>query len=106
LTNRVLRFAGVAVLLGLAAGPWSAAADRPSVTLDVKDADVREILLSLKRQCGVKNLLIDDDVAGAGTIYFRDVPCETAFKVVFRQFALAGQIEPSSVVTVRKRDSR
>jgi protein transport protein HofQ len=74
------------------------AADQPTVTLDVKDADVREILRSMQKQCGIKNLVIDPDVSGAGTIYFHDVPCETAFETVFKQFGLKGEVEPNMVV--------
>ena len=74
-----------------AAGKRSAAesGSRSTVTLDVKDADVRDVLQSLKTQCGVKNMIIDKDVAGKATFYLRDVPCETAFRVVLRTFRLA-----------------
>lgn len=75
----------------------TASAETPSVTLDVKDADVRVILKSMQRQCGIKNLLIDRDVNGAGTIYFRKVSCDTAFRTVFRQFSLKGQVEQNLV---------
>ncbi|HEX8170574.1 MAG TPA: hypothetical protein VF824_08540 [Thermoanaerobaculia bacterium] len=71
-----------------------------TVTIDVKDADVREILQSFKTQCGIKNLLVDREVGGAATLLLRDVPCDTAFRVVFSMFGLAGQFEPNSVVTV------
>jgi len=60
-----------------------------TVTIDVKDADVREVLQSLKTQCGVKNMIIDKDVAGKATFYLRDVPCATAFRVVLRTFNLS-----------------
>ena len=96
---------GIAAVLaspGVAAEAAAPTKAPRSVTLDVKDADVREILGSLREQCGVRNMLIDDDVIGAGTVYFRDVACDTAFRVVFRQFGLAGRIEPNSVVTVRR----
>jgi hypothetical protein len=74
----------------------------PSVTLDVKDEDVRVILKSMQQQCGIKNLLIDKDVQGKGTILFREVPCETAFRVVFAQFSLTGQVA-QNIVTVEPR---
>jgi hypothetical protein len=63
-----------------------------TVTLDVKDADVRVVLKSMQQQCGIRNLLIDKEVQGETTILFRKVPCATAFKVVFRQFGLTGQV--------------
>jgi hypothetical protein len=92
-----LIFAFVVLLL---AGRASAA--EPAVTLDVKDEDVRVILRSMQKQCGVKNLLIDRDVAGAGMVYFREVPCTTAFRTVFRQFGLAGRVD-TNIVTVEPR---
>ena len=74
-----------------------------NVTLDVKDADVRDVLQSLKVQCEIKNMIIDKDVAGKGaTFYLRDVPCETAFRVVFRTFDLASEPEVNSVLRVSK----
>ena len=89
------------VLLMLLATP-AFADEQPTVTLDVKDADVRDILKSMQKQCGIKNLLIDKEVSGNGTIYFREVSCETAFRTVFKQFALKGQVEPN-IVTVEPR---
>jgi hypothetical protein len=76
-----------------------------TVTLHVKDEDVVDILKSMKKQCGVRNMVIDKDVAGKGTIYFKDVPCGTAFRVVFRQFGLAGQPDPA-LMFVETRKSR
>lgn len=74
-----------------------------AVTLDVKDADVRDVLKSMQKQCGIRNLVIDPDVKGSGaTLLFRDVPCPTAFKIVFSQFGLTGQVEPN-VTTVETR---
>ncbi|HYO78596.1 MAG TPA: hypothetical protein VE010_19205 [Thermoanaerobaculia bacterium] len=91
------RLAVLMILLGGTAA--ASAAEPPSVTLDVKDADVRVILKSMQQQCGIKNLLIDKDVQGEATILFRGVPCTTAFRVVFRQFGLTGQIA-QNVTTV------
>jgi hypothetical protein len=72
----------------------------PSVTLDVKDAEVREILKTMKLQCGIKNLIIDPDVTGTGTFMFTDVPCKVAFNTVFRSLGLAAETYPNSVITV------
>jgi hypothetical protein len=80
----------------------TAAAAPPTVTLDVKDEDVHLILKSMQKQCAIKNLLIDKEVSGAGMVYFTDVPCETAFRVIFHQFGLTGHIE-QNVVTVERR---
>lgn len=73
-----------------------------SVTLDVKDGEARAILKSMQRQCGIRNLVIDPDVKGSGTFYFRKVPCETAFRAVFRTLGVTGQVEPG-IVTVEPR---
>ena len=81
----------------------TASSSTPTVTLDVKDADVLEVLASMKTQCGIKNMVIDPDVKGtAPRIKFREVPCETAFSVVFKQFGLTGQYE-ANVTTVQTR---
>ena len=71
-----------------------------TVTLDVKDAEARVVLKSMQKQCGIKNLVIDPNVQGSGTFYFRAVPCETAFPIVLRTMGLAGRMEPNSIVTV------
>jgi type II secretory pathway component GspD/PulD (secretin) len=84
----------------LLAGAASAA--EPTVTIDVKDEDVRVILKTMQKQCRIKNLLIDKDVSGKGMVYFRDVPCETAFRAVFSQFGVTGKIE-GNVVSVEPR---
>ena len=86
----------LAILL-LVAGSLSA--EEPTVNLDVKDEDVRVILKSMQKQCGIKNLIIDEEVSGKGMVYFRDVPCTTAFRTVFQQFGVTGQID-GNVVTV------
>ncbi|HYK05963.1 MAG TPA: hypothetical protein VE974_29740 [Thermoanaerobaculia bacterium] len=78
------------------------AATAATVTLDVKDADVRVVLKSMQQQCGIRNLLIDKEVRGEATILFRGVPCATAFKVVFRQFGLTGQVA-KTLTTVEPR---
>ena len=42
--------------------------EKSTVTLDVKDEDVRDILKSMQKQCGIKNLAIDPQVAGRGRL--------------------------------------
>lgn len=75
-----------------------------TVSLDVKDADLRVILKSMQKQCGIRNLLIDKEVQGETTLLFRDVPCERAFKVVFAQHSLTGQVEQNVTTVERRRD--
>jgi type II secretory pathway component GspD/PulD (secretin) len=92
----------LALILMLTVSAAAAAAEK-TVTLDVKNAEVRDILQSLKQQCGVKNMVIDPDVKGEGArIIFKEVPCSTAFRVVLRQFNLAGQFD-TTITTVEPR---
>ena len=83
--------------LALAGTAAAATARKPAVrtvTLDVKDAEARDVLRSMQRQCGIRNLIIDPDVRpGAASFYFREVPCETAFRVVLRTYGLGSQVE-------------
>jgi hypothetical protein len=72
----------------------------PSVTLDVKDADVHEILKSMQRQCGIRNLMIDPSVQGSGTFLFTAVPCREAFEVVLRSTGLAAETYSNDIVHV------
>lgn len=72
----------------------------PSVTIDVKDAPVRDILKTMQKQCGIRNLIIDPDVSGTGTFLFYQVPCKTAFNTVFRSLGLAAEMQSNSLVTV------
>ena len=74
--------------------------NEPGVTLDVKDAEVRVILKSMQKQCGIRNLMIDPNVQGTGTFLFHDVPCRTAFGIVLRSLGLASAEYDNSVVTV------
>ncbi len=75
-----------------------------TVSLDVKDADVRAVLKSMQKQCGIRNLLIDKEVQGETTLLFREVPCERAFKVVFAQHGLTGQVEQNVTTVERRKD--
>jgi hypothetical protein len=83
--------------LALAGTAAAAPARKPvvrTVTLDVKDAEARDVLKSMQKQCGIRNLIIDPDVKPApATFYFRDVPCATAFRVVLRTYGLGSQVE-------------
>jgi len=74
-----------------------------TVTLDVKDEDVRVILKSMQKQCGIKNLIIDKEVQGSGTFLFRELPCKTAFEAVFKTMSLRAVTYGSDVVNVAPR---
>lgn len=86
--------------LFLASAVLAAEGRKPSVTLDVNDEDARVILKSMQKQCGIRNLVIDPDVTGSGTFYFRNVPCPTAFRVVLRTMGLGASTYSNRVVTV------
>lgn len=98
-----MRLAGPAFLAFLILGPAASAETPKTVTLDVKDEEIRAILLSMQKQCGVRNLVIDAGVEGRGTLLLRDLPCPTAFEVVGRTMSLRITEEENSVVTVRRR---
>jgi len=74
-----------------------------TVKLDVKDEDVHKILATMQKQCAVKNLVVDPDVDVRGTFVFHDVPCGTAFKVVFQTLGLSSVDYGNSVITVGTR---
>jgi len=93
----------IAALLFVCASAMAAPAKRPAVTLDVKDADVHDVLKSIQKQCGIRVLVIDPGVTGGGTFLFHDVPCDVALKTVMKVTGLAIKNYPNSVVTVRPR---
>ncbi|HSP16916.1 MAG TPA: hypothetical protein VLV78_19375 [Thermoanaerobaculia bacterium] len=72
----------------------------PTVTIDFKDGEVQEILKSMQRQCGIKNLMIDPQVQGKGTFMLTEVPCRQAFDVVLRTLGLAAQTYSNNIVRV------
>lgn len=82
----------------------TAAMAQPRVTLDVKDEDVRVILKSMQKQCGIRNLVLDPEVQGKGTFFLRDVPCKTAFDTVLRTMGLRAASESASLVAVSQRN--
>lgn len=73
-----------------------------TVTLDVKDGDIRAILKTMQRQCGIKNLILDKDVQGEGTFLFYELPCRTAFDVVFRSMGLSSVTYSPQMISVGK----
>jgi type II secretory pathway component GspD/PulD (secretin) len=77
-------------------------ADR-TVTLDVKDAEVKEIFKSMQKQCGIKNVVLDPNVQGKGTFYFHQVPCRTAFPIVLRTLGLQATNSTEAMLAVGTR---
>ena len=83
----------LALIVALAATANAAPKAKPrTVTLDVKDGEARDVLKSMQRQCGIKNMIIDPDVQRTtATFYLTQVPCDTAFRIVLRTYGLAAQ---------------
>lgn len=79
---------------------WVRSAGEPSVTLDVKDGEARDILKSMQHQCGIRNLMIDPQVQGTGTFLFNQVPCRQAFTIVLRSMGLAAQTYSNNILSV------
>ena len=95
----------VAVPLGAAttgkSSAKSAKTQEPAVTLDVQEAELRDVLQSMQRQCGIKNLVLHRQVGGkSGTLVFRDVPCSRAFRIVLRMHGLASNSYENRVLHV------
>lgn len=73
-----------------ATGPSSA----PRISLDLKDADVRNVL-RLIAEAGQMNLAATDDVQGKVTLRLFDVSSEEALAIVARSLGLDTQVEGS-----------
>lgn len=75
----------------------------PVLSLDVKDADVREIIREIRAQCGIRNVMIDPNVEGKGTFLFDRVPCSIAIRTVFASLGLDAEVHAGSMVRVGER---
>ena len=75
-----------------------------SVSLDVKDADIRVVLKSMQTQCGMRNMVIDPQVQGKGTFLFHELSCPVAFDTVFKTMGLKSVTYGKNVVTVMPRN--
>lgn len=110
-----MRLAASVTALSLLCGPLFAATARRldggpqpivvrpaerNVTIDVKDAEAVEILRSMQKQCGIRNLMIDPQVKGKGTFYFREVPCRQAWNIVLRTLGFEAAVYTNSIVAV------
>jgi len=63
--------------------------------------ELRDVLQSMQRQCGIKNLVLHRQVGGkSGTLVFRDVPCSRAFRIVLRMHGLASNSYENRVLHV------
>lgn len=89
--------------LALLVGAKAKEKKEPMVSLDVKDAEVRVILKSMQKQCGIKNLVVDPNVQGKGTFFFANVPCRTAFPIVLSTLGLRTTTTSPALVSVGTR---
>ncbi len=105
--RRALRFVVVVVIVMAALGVRAAAHPEarppvppapPTVTLDVVDADLKN-LLRLVADVGQKNLVVGDDVVGRVTAHLRRVSWRDAFVVLLRTKEL-GYVEDGDVLFV------
>jgi type II secretory pathway component GspD/PulD (secretin) len=86
-----------------AGGPKPAAAQNASedrITLNVKDADVTEVLkfLSLQRRV---NIVAGKDVSGSVSVNLYDVPFETALRAILRTQGLTYQYQDNVIFVTR-----
>lgn len=72
------------------------------VFLDVVDEDARSIVREVAKQCGWRNVVMDEGLGGKGTFRFRGVPCSIAIHTVLGSLGLRGWIEPNSVLVVER----
>jgi type IV pilus assembly protein PilQ len=70
------------------------------ISLDLKDADLRDVLLSFAR-ISRSNIVIDPDVKGSVTVHLHDVPWDQALDLVVRSNGYASMRE-GNVVRVGK----
>jgi hypothetical protein len=71
----------------------------PTLTIDIKDGEVRDIMREVKSQCGIRNLIVDPDVQGRGTFLFNDLPCSQAIRTILATMGLDYEID-SAVMRV------
>lgn len=82
--------------------PQPRTAAEPVVSIDVKDGEARDVLKTMQQQCGIRNLMIDPDVQGKATFYFREVPCHAAFDAVLTTYGLRAVVYSNSLAAVEK----
>ena len=70
---------GMLLLLGAVA--VYAAEEQPTVSLEFKDADIRDVIETLGRETGL-NFVVDPRVRGPVTVTLRDVTVEQALKLI------------------------
>ena len=71
------------------------------VTLDVVDGEIGAIIESVARQCGIRNVMIDQGMKQSATFRLSAVPCSAAIPIVFETLGIGGELHPNSVLVVR-----
>ena len=88
MTRRRALFLAFALMLGAAfATPAEAFFPRGRVSLDLRDAEVRDVIWAFAKEHGL-NVIIGEDVSGRVTVTLRNVPIETAFQSILENAAL------------------
>jgi type II secretory pathway component HofQ len=74
---------------------------RPAcITLQVKDADVREVIWSIARE-GKLNIVIDSEVQGNVTASLKNVPCDEALETIVKTLGYVTVREKGSLLRVK-----
>jgi len=66
------------------------------ISLDLKDADIRDVLLTFSRLARL-NMVIDPDVKGSVTVRLEDVPWDQALEVILKVNGLGYVLEGNIV---------
>jgi type II secretory pathway component GspD/PulD (secretin) len=77
-----------AVVLGEAERRWTG----EPISLDLKDADIRDVLLTFSKLTRL-NMVIDPDVRGSVTVRLENVPWDQALDVILRSNGLGYVVE-------------
>jgi type II secretory pathway component GspD/PulD (secretin) len=62
------------------------------ISLDLKDADIRDVLLTFSKLTGL-NIVVDPGVQGSVTVRLHDVPWDQALEVILRSNGLGYVLE-------------
>jgi hypothetical protein len=76
--------------------------EEPTLSIDVKDAPIRQIVSEVRQQCGIRNIMIDPGVEASGTFLMKDVPCSVALRTIFQSLGVSAEVYPNSVLRVEK----
>ena len=81
-----------AIVLGEPAGRFHG----EPISLDLKDADLRDVLLTFSKLARL-NMVIDPDVRGSVTVRLENVPWDQALEVILKSNGLGYVLEGSMV---------